>query len=421
MNIFERLESQVRIYSRMFPAVISKAKNEFLYDEQGNEYIDFFAGAGTINYGHNNPKINDAIIEYIRHDGILHSLDKFTTAKKTFLENFESIIIKPRNLQYKVQFCGPTGTNSVEAAFKLARKVKRRRGIVSFTNAFHGLTRGALAATGNRQYKNELFVDNTDVVFMPYDGYFGSDVNTAQYLRKFLADKCSGVSIPAALILETIQAEGGVNVATVEWLREIDGICKEFDILLIVDEIQVGGGRSGDYFSFERAGIEPDIVTLSKAIGGGMPLSIVLMKPELDVWEPGEHTGTFRGNNLAFIAGSKVLEYWKSPEFSISIKEKSKILVELLGIMRSRYERLITEIKGYGFIFGIVIPEKDICRKISREAFKRGLIVELAGENSEVLKLLPPLTIEEKNLRKGVALIEQSIENVVKNLNGLPR
>jgi len=415
MDSFERLESQVRIYSRTFPAVFNKAKGAFLYDTNGREYIDFFAGAGTINYGHNNPAINRALIEYIRQDRIIHSLDKFTTAKKKFLEKLDSVILKPRNLYYKIQFCGPTGANAVEAALKLARKAKKRRTIVAFTNAFHGLTAGALSVTANSYYKNDFLINNTDTVFMPYDGYLGTDIDTTEVLRKFLTDKGSGIDIPAAVILETIQAEGGVNTASVRWLRLIKRICEEFDIILIVDDIQVGCGRSGDFFSFERANIKPDIVLLAKAIGASMPLSIVLIKPELDIWKPGEHTGTFRGNNLSFAAAAEALEYWKDGEFSADIKEKSEFLKGLLENIKLKYPQLITEIRGLGLIVGVVITKKGFCTKVSSEAFKRGVIIELAGPDNEVLKFLPPLTIDKATLKKGVDIIEQSIEKIAKD------
>jgi len=321
MDIFEKLESNVRSYSRAFPTVFSRGKGSFLYDEGGKEYIDFFAGAGTMNYGHNNPTINHAILEYVQQSGIMHSLDKFTVPRRELLEKLDSTIFAPRKLRYKVQFCGPTGTNGTEAALKLAKKAKKRKGVIAFTNAYHGLTAGALAATGNLHYKDQLFTESMDVTFMPYDGYLGKDIDTTQVLRKYISDRSSGVAIPSAIILETIQAEGGVNVASIKWLQQIEKICREFEIVLIVDDIQVGCGRTGDFFSFERADIRPDIVVLSKAIGAGMPLTIVLIKPELDIWQPGEHTGTFRGNSLAFVSAAKALEYWKNDGFSNSIKE----------------------------------------------------------------------------------------------------
>ncbi|HPJ39872.1 MAG TPA: diaminobutyrate--2-oxoglutarate transaminase, partial [Spirochaetota bacterium] len=310
MRIFEQIESQVRSYVRHFPTIFTKAKGSHLYDEQGKEYIDFFAGAGVLNYGHNNPKANEALIEYIKNDGIIHGLDKATSAKKEFLETFYNTILAPRNMEYKVQFTGPTGTNATETALKLVRMVKGRSNIISFTNGFHGLTMGAMSVTGNSFYRDEAFINRQNVTFMPYDGYFGKDVNTADYLRRFLEDSSSGVDLPAAIILETIQAEGGVNVSSEKWLQDIEKICRDYDILLIVDDIQVGNGRTGNFFSFERSGINPDVITMSKSIGGGLPLALVLIKPELDQWRPGEHTGTFRGNNLAFVASTQLLSYW---------------------------------------------------------------------------------------------------------------
>jgi len=415
MNIFEKLESQVRTYSRSFPAVFARAKDEFLYDENDKKYIDFFAGAGAMNYGHNDPKVNKALIEYIQQDGIIHSLDKFTPARRRFLENLDNIILQPRQLDYRVQFCGPTGANAIEAALKLARKAKKRKTVITFTHGFHGLTAGGLSITANSFYKNEFFACASDAAFMPYDGYLGPDVDTAQVLRKFLSDKSSGVTIPAAVILETIQAEGGVNVASVKWLKEIYAICREFDIILIVDDIQVGGGRTGDYFSFERAQIKPDMVALSKALACGMPLAILLVNPQLDLWLPGEHTGTFRGNNLSFVAAATLLEYWKTDEFSKKVKAKSKLLRELLEKIKSKYPKLITEIRGYGLIYGIVIPEPGFCTKVSREAFNQGVIIELAGADNEVIKFLPPLTIDEETLKKGVKIVERSINKVAGN------
>ena len=299
MRIFEEMESEVRGYVRSFPAIFDKAHGSEIFDEHGNRYLDFFAGAGTLNYGHNNPLITDALIEYLQGGGIVHGLDKATVAKRAFLTKLRDTILVPRNLQYKVQFTGPTGTNAVETAMKLARMVKQRSNIIAFTNGYHGLTLGALAVTGNYDYKDESYGSRSNTAFMPYDGFLGPGVDTIDYMRRFLEDGSSGVDLPAAIILETIQGEGGINIAGVEWLQKLEALCREFDILLIVDDIQVGNGRTGTFFSFERAGIYPDMVTLSKSIGGGLPMALLLMRPDLDQWQPGEHTGTFRGNNLA--------------------------------------------------------------------------------------------------------------------------
>jgi len=417
MRIFEQVESQVRSYVRAFPTVFDKARGSLLYDEQGTEYIDFFAGAGVLNYGHNNPTVSNALIEYIQQDGIIHSLDKATSAKKRFLEKLYYDILQPRHMEYKVQFTGPTGTNAVETALKLARMVKGRSNVIAFTNAFHGLTMGSVAVTGNAYYRDESFINRSNVSFMPYDGYFGPEVNTAKYFRKFLNDQSSGIDLPSAIILETVQAEGGVNVASNEWLVEIEQICREFDILLIVDDIQVGNGRVGTFFSFEEAGISPDIITLSKSIGGGLPLAVILIKPELDQWKPGEHTGTFRGNNLAFVAATELFSYWDTNELAEKIKAKEKIIKERLTGIANTYQGLECKVRGRGMIYGLEIGAKGIAAQVSEESFNRNLVIELSGAKDNVLKLLPPLVIEEDFLRRGLDIIEESILVLVEGQN----
>lgn len=412
MRIFQEVESQVRSYIRSFPTIFKTAKGSYLWNEKGKQYIDFFAGAGTLNYGHNNPMITEAMIEYLEHDGIVHGLDQATTAKKEFIETFFNSILGPHELNYKLQFTGPTGTNAVEAGLKLARKVKRRSNIIAFTNAFHGMTMGSLSITGNSYYRDEFFGARNNRDFLPFDGYFGSDINTIDYLRCFLQDQSSGVDLPAAIIVETVQGEGGVNVASNEWLKQLEQICHEFDILLIVDDIQMGNGRTGTFFSFERAGIKPDMVTLSKSLGGGLPMSLLLMRPELDQWQPGEHNGTFRGNNLAFVAAHKALEYWKNGDFAEKIQQKSKILESELERIARKYSHLISDIRGVGMVWGLEMSEPEMASKISRTAFEKGLVIELSGAKNEVVKFLPALTIEKETLRDGLAIIEQAIAEV---------
>lgn len=412
MKTFKEHESQVRSYVRSFPAIFDKAKGSILFDEQGNEYIDFFAGAGTLNYGHNNPLVSKALIEYIKNDGIIHGLDKATKAKKLFLEKFYETILQPRHMEYKIQFTGPTGTNAVESALKLVRMVKGRSNVIAFTNAFHGLTMGSMAVTANSFYRDEAFINRSNVSFVPFDGYFGEEVNTAEYLRTFLEDQSSGVDLPAAIILESIQAEGGINVASDKWLQDIEQICRDFDILLIVDDIQVGNGRTGTFFSFESSGINPDVITLSKSIGGGLPLSMVLLKGELDQWKPGEHTGTFRGNNLAFVASRELLSYWENDNLSEAVQNKSELVKNRLTEISKKFTSLESEVRGKGLINGLKIPYRGFCSDVSEEAFSRGLLIELAGAEDDVLKLLPPLTTENEILEDGLQIIEDSIEAV---------
>ncbi|MCD4758144.1 MAG: diaminobutyrate--2-oxoglutarate transaminase [Arcobacteraceae bacterium] len=414
MRIFESLESEVRGYIRSFPTIFTKAKGAILTDEQDVEYIDFFAGAGTLNYGHNNDAISAALIEYLQNDGIVHGLDMATTAKKEFLQTFENLILKPRNLEYKLQFTGPTGTNAVETALKLARLVKGRSNIVTFTNGYHGLSQGSLAVTGNNEYRDESYISRCNATFMPFDGYFG-DWNTLEYLRKFLDDGSSGVDIPAAVIVETIQGEGGINVASAKWLQELESICREYDILLIIDDIQVGNGRSGEFFSFEFAGINPDMVTLSKSIGGGLPMALLLFRPDLDQWKPGEHTGTFRGNNLAFVASRVSLEnYWQNDDLSNAVFYKEKILKETLEKIAQKHKDTYTiDIRGRGLAYGFEIKDdKTIAGEISEYAFKENLIIETCGSDSQVVKFLPPLVIDEDTLREGLKRFETAVDKL---------
>jgi len=415
METIRRLESEVRSYSRSFPVVFEKAKDAFLFDESGNRYIDFFAGAGTLNYGHNNDRMKKKLIEYLENDGIVHGLDMATVAKEDLLLKMESVLFKPRNLDYKVQFTGPTGTNAVEAGLKLARMLKKRSNVISFTNGYHGLTMGSMSVTANAYYRDEAFINRSDVSFLPYDGYLGKDINTAQYMRRFLEDNSSGVDIPSAVILETVQGEGGIRVASDEWLREVEAICREFDILLIVDDIQVGNGRTGHFFSFEQSGIKPDIVTVSKSFSGyGLPMSLVLFRRELDIWKAGQHTGTFRGNNLAFVSASVALEYWKDDRFSKDIFRKGAILSGRLNAISGKYPQLNAEVRGRGFIYGMAVDPPELAREISMACFKNKLIIELAGARNNVIKFLAPLIIPDEVLKEGLDILDASIGSVMK-------
>src|SRR3954471_4196139 len=312
-EIFTRLESNVRSYCRGFSAVFTRAVGTELFDVHGKRYLDFLAGAGSLNYGHNNPVFKSALVEYIMDDGITHSLDLHTTAKERFLEAMHDIILAPRGLgDYVMQFVGPTGTNAVEAALKIARKATGRTNVIYFTNGFHGVSMGALSVTGNSSLRPAAGVPLANTTAMPFDGYFGEGVDTIAQLETQLSDPSSGMELPAAGILETVQGEGALHAASTEWLKRLEALCQKMKILMIVDDIQAGCGRTGTFFSFEPAGLKPDIITLSKSLSGfGLPLALVVLKRSLDVWKPGEHNGTFRGNNHAFVTATAALEsYW---------------------------------------------------------------------------------------------------------------
>ena len=422
MKIFEEIESEVQSYARSFPRVFNRAKGEFLYDEEGGEYLDFLAGAGTLNYGHNNPVFKEKLLDYINSDGITHGLDLHTRAKGEFLESFNEKILKPRHLDYVVQFTGPTGTNAVEAAIKLARNVTGREIIVAFTNGFHGVTLGALAATGNSHHRGAAGVSLNGTVRMPYDGYLGEDIDTTAYLDKVLSDSSSGVDKPAAVIVETVQGEGGINAASFAWLRNLEGVCRKHGILLIIDDIQAGCGRTGTYFSFEEAGIKPDIVTLSKSLGGyGLPFAVVLFRPELDQWKPGEHNGTFRGNNFAFVTAKAALDhYWSDDRFAKEIKRKGEYISRRLEAIVAKYGEGHFTTRGRGMFQCINCVNGDIAAKITRKAFQKGLIIETSGADDHVVKFLCPLIISDVSLKKGIDIVEQAIKEVCAKEDAIP-
>lgn len=415
LNVFDRLESDVRSYVRSFPTVFARARGATLTDAEGCSYVDFFAGAGTLNYGHNNPVLTRRLIDYLHSEGVVHGLDMATTAKQEFLETFERLILRPRNMSYKMQFTGPTGTNAVEAALKLARQVTGRTSVISFTNGFHGVTGGSLAATGNSKFRDAAGVPLGNTVFMPYDGYLGEHVDTTEYIERLITDKSSGVDIPAAIIVETVQGEGGVNVARFRWLEALEKLCRRHGILMILDDIQVGCGRTGTFFSFEPAGISPDIVTLSKSISGyGLPMSLVLMKPELDVWSPGAHSGTFRGNNLAFVTATQTLtHYWTTSELEASVSRKGAIMSTWLNHIARAYPQGRFSVRGRGMIQGFATVHPGLANKITSRAFREGLVIETSGAEDQVIKLLPPLTIEEETLRKGLDILERSVADTL--------
>ncbi|AZY53101.1 diaminobutyrate--2-oxoglutarate transaminase [Bordetella avium] len=416
LKIFDRMESEVRGYIRSFPVIFSQARGSVLIDEEGREYIDFFSGAGTLNYGHNNPIFKQKLLDYLAEDGVVHGLDMATSAKKRFLETFERVLLKPRNWKYTLQFTGPTGTNAVEAALKIARQVKGRPNIISFTHGFHGVSGGSLAATANVKFRNAAGHALANTTFMPYDGYFGPDVDTIAYLERMLEDPSSGLDKPAGVIVETVQGEGGVNVATLRWLKDLEKLCRRHDMLLIVDDIQVGCGRTGSFFSFESAGIRPDIITLSKSLSGfGLPMSLVLMKPELDVWKPGAHSGTFRGNNLAFVTAAEALDsYWASDAFSTDVQRKERMVRDWLENLAHSYPNAGLAARGRGLIQGLVATAApELANEIARKAFERGVVIETAGAHDEVLKLLPALTIEDELLTRGLDVIEASVADAL--------
>ncbi|MCP8898592.1 diaminobutyrate--2-oxoglutarate transaminase [Gilvimarinus xylanilyticus] len=414
MNIFNEMESEVQSYARSFPVVFNKAKDCYLYGEDGKQYIDFLSGAGSLNYGHNNDHLKQALLDYISEDGITHGLDMHSSAKARFLEVFRDKILTPRDMEYVLQFTGPTGTNAVEAALKIARKVTGRNNVISFTNGFHGCSLGAVAATGNQHHRGGAGVSLSDVDRMPFCGYYGRDVDTVKMIDKLLSDPSSGIDKPACAIVEAVQGEGGLNVATTEWLQALEKLCKKHEILLILDDIQAGCGRTGTFFSFEPAGIKPDIVTLSKSLSAyGLPFAVVMIKPDLDIWEPGEHNGTFRGNNHAFVTATAAIEhYWSDDKLENEIKAKAQLVTQRFKKIIEANGELTLRLKGRGLMQGIDCGTGELASKVCAQAFEHGVVIETSGNHSQIVKCFCPLTISEEALTDGLNKLEQSFAEV---------
>jgi diaminobutyrate-2-oxoglutarate transaminase len=416
-SIFDDIESEVQSYARAFPVIFDRARGCWMYDTEGNAYLDFLAGAGTLNYGHNNPVLRKRLVEYIERDGITHGLDLHTQAKQEFLESLNELIFKPRKLNYMVQFTGPTGTNAVEAALKIARNVTGRTNIVAFTNGFHGVSLGAMAATGNSHHRDAAGIPLTGVTHLPFANYLGDDLDTLKLLESMIEDSSSGLDLPAAVIVETVQGEGGLNTASNRWLRGLESICRKHGILLIVDDIQAGCGRTGRFFSFEESGIKPDLVTLSKSLSGyGLPFAVTLIKPEYDTWKPGEHNGTFRGNNHAFVTAAAALRhYWSDDRFQDDVQQKIRHLTRGLQKIAGSFDKSLLRAKGRGFMQGLECRDGTLAGRICREAFDNGLIIETSGADSQVVKCLCPLTITLDELDKGLSILSNAVNTVLRS------
>lgn len=420
MSVFEQRESAIRAYCRVYPVVFDKARNARQRDENGKEYIDFFAGAGVLNFGHNNERMTQAVVDYIQSGGVTHALDMMTTAKRRFMERFEKVVLKPRNMNHKMQFIGPTGTNAVEAAMKLARRVTARQEIVAFTRGFHGMTLGSLAATANRYFRGAAGVPLNHVSHYPFGCNkpcmgceSGCGLESLEHMRSLYRDTSSGVTPPAAFLLETVQAEGGVNVASKEWLQAVAALAKEVGALLIVDDIQVGMGRTGSFFSFDDMGIDPDIICLAKGLGGmGTPIAMNLIKPEVDeYWSPGEHTGTFRGQSISFVAGSEALSYFEDNSLMKEVHQKGEVMNEALRPLEERYDQV--QIRGRGMIIGLDVMTGERAKAIVERCFDAGLLIASCGTGGRVVKLIPPLTIPDSDLEEGLKNLVEITEKVM--------
>lgn len=412
-TIFGRMQSHARGYVSSISTAFSKAAGSVLVDEAGREYLDFYSASGALNYGYNNPLLEHKLV---RHLGARDALaGNASGGCEWFSETINRLLLHPRNWHYAAQLTGRTGAHAVEAALKLARKVKGRKNTLSFTPAFHeagGARASAVGATLGQM--SGLPLGNT--LFMPYDGCFGPDIDTMDYLEGMLEGGLAGQERPAAVVVETVMGEGGVNVLTWRWLKELEALCRRHDMLLIMDDTLVGCGRTGNFFSFETAGIQPDMIALSRSLSGfGLPMSLLLIKPDLCAGKQAAYGEGCGCHELGLVTATQALEaYWSDDVFLIDVQRKERLLRDWLENIVHSYSATQLSVRGRGLIQGLVTPaDSGLADRISRRAFSHGVIVETSGPRDEILKLLPALTIEDELLVRGLEIIDRSIAEVL--------
>ncbi|WP_392551293.1 diaminobutyrate--2-oxoglutarate transaminase family protein [Orbus wheelerorum] len=431
LNRQSNFESNARSYPRKFPIAIKSAKGAWLEDVEGKKYLDCLAGAGTLALGHNHPNVINAIKRVLDSQLPLHTLDLTTPLKDQFSQTVLDLLPGSPS-SWRLQFCGPTGADANEAAFKLAKTVTGRSAIISFSGGYHGMTNGTLSATGNLSAKTPIGGLMPYVQFMPYPysyrcplGIGGDKASEAlaTLFERFLDDIESGITKPAAVILEAIQGEGGVIPAPVEWLRKIREVTKRLGIILILDEVQAGIGRSGQFFAFEESSIVPDMIVMSKAIGGGLPMALVAYNAELDIWSPGAHAGTFRGNQLAMATGIATLDVITNQGVLNNVNIAGNALKQGLLALQKRFP-CIGDVRGRGLMLGIEIVDSkgqadklgslpyapELSVALQKACFDHGLIAERGGRHGAVLRFLPPLTLSLDEVEQILVRLESALK-----------
>ncbi|MFB2539025.1 MULTISPECIES: diaminobutyrate--2-oxoglutarate transaminase [unclassified Acinetobacter] len=431
------MESNVRSYPRKLPLAIAKAQGCWVTDVEGNQYLDFLAGAGTLALGHNHPAVIQAIQDVLASGLPLHTLDLTTPLKDAFSEELLSFFPKDK---YVLQFTSPAGTDANEAAIKLAKTYTGRGNVIAFSGGYHGMTHGALALTGNLSAKNAVQNLMAGVQFLPYPheyrcplglgGEAGVDALTYQF-ETFINDVESGVVKPAAVILEAIQGEGGVVPAPIKWLQKIREVTAKHDIVLIVDEVQAGFCRSGKMFAYEHAGIEPDIVVMSKAVGGSLPLAVLAIKKEFDAWQPAGHTGTFRGNQMAMATGYATLKVLKEQNLAQNAVERGAYLKSALTELAKEYP-CIGNVRGRGLMMGIeIVDERQaadatgahphdgaLAAAIQKACFNNKLMLERGGRGGNVVRVLCAVNVSQEECEEMIKRFKQSLAEALQAVRG---
>jgi diaminobutyrate-2-oxoglutarate transaminase len=421
-------ESSAVSYSRGLPMALKRGRGATVEDVDGNLYIDFFGGAAVMNVGHSNPEVVEAASQQLSE--LTHALDIPTPARKKLVEKL--MMVLPADLN-RVFFGGPTGSDAVEAAVKLAKSNSGCVPLIAFEGSYHGMSSGALALTSGLSFKEDFLPLIPEVHFVPYAYCYrcafqrelaSCDLECAKYLDHVLEDPHSGVGKPAAVIIEAIQGEGGSVVPPDEFLPQIWEICKRHGVLLILDEIQAGFCRTGKMFSFEHVDVIPDILTMSKALGGiGLPISGVAYKETLDIWPPGKHIGTFRGNTIAYAAGSAALDFMVKHHLADHTLELGETMLSWLKDIKKE-SRIVGDVRGKGLMLGAELvkdkatkePAPDLAREVRTQCHRHGLLVELGGHYDNVVRFLPPLVLTQDLALKGVEIFEDALSSVLRPL-----
>ncbi len=433
-------ESSARSYPRKFPVALTKAKGSWVEDADGKRYLDFLCGAGTLALGHNDDEVNNAMIDLISSGAPLHTLDLTTPVKDRFVETIFSTLPEKLRSNAKIQFCSPSGTDATDAAIKLCKTATGRGTVMAFSGGYHGMGHGALALTGNHNAKNRVQNLMPGVQFMPYPysyrcpfglgGEAGAKAASA-YFERMLKDPESGVTRPAAVILEAIQGEGGVIPAPASFLQTVRRVTEELSIPLILDEIQCGMGRSGNIWAFEESGIVPDVILMSKAIGGSQPMSVVVYNKDLDKWSAGAHAGTFRGNQLAMAAGTVVLNRISDQNFLDEVRRKGNVIKDAMLKLKSSVS-IIGDVCGRGLMLGIEFidpngskdimgnpePSGEIAAEIQRRCFEKGLIMEKGGRNGSVMRCLCALTVSDSEISTMLDIFSSAAMEIDREITG---
>lgn len=427
-------ESNARSYPRRIPLSLRRASGIYVEDTEGRVFIDCLSCAGALALGHNHPLIIEAIERALRDQLPMQTLDLTTPAKDAFVEELFALLPPAFARRAKIQFCGPTGTDAVEAALKLVKTATQQSGVLAFHGAYHGMSHGALSLMGNLGPKRNLPGIGGNVQFLPFPyayrcpfglGGTAGEAAGLSYIRSVLADPESGVVKPAAAIVEPIQGEGGVVPASPSWLRGLRELLDRHDVPLILDEVQTGLGRTGSYFAFQHSDIVPDVLVLSKAIGGGLPLSVVVYDEKLDTWRPGAHAGTFRGNQLAMVAGLATLRLIRSARLDLHAAAMGQRLMSQLSALQSKHA-FLGDVRGRGLMIGVEIvdpsgargpsgslPEKPrVAAALQLECLRRGLILELGGRHGSTVRFLPPLIVTAAQIDEIAQLFAAAVESV---------